>query len=102
MAANEQGKFWEMDKKLYDNRKALKRADLEKYAGEVGLNMGKFKSALDSHKYKAHIEGDQKQAASLGARGTPSFFVNGRLVRGARPYEDFKKIIDEELGGKKK
>ena len=97
LAAGEQGKFWEMHDMLFANQRALKRADLEKYAGELGLNMDKFKSALDSGKYKAQIDADMAQAQSLGARGTPTFFVNGKKVRGAQPFASFKTVIDEAL-----
>ena len=100
LAANEQGKFWQMHDTIFANQKALSRADLEKYAGEVGLNMGKFKAALDSGKYKTQIEADMAQAKELGASGTPSFFINGRKLRGAQPFDSFKKLIDEELAKK--
>jgi protein-disulfide isomerase len=97
LAANEQGKFWEYHDKLFENQRALKRENLDAYAQELGLDMGKFKSALDSGKYKAQIKADQKLASEVSARGTPNTFVNGRQVTGARPYDDFKKLIDEEL-----
>jgi len=97
LAAGEQGKFWEMHDKLFANQQTLKRENLEAFAGELGLDLGKFKSALDSGKFKAQIEADKKEAANFGARGTPSFFINGRKVRGAQPFPAFKTVIDEEL-----
>ncbi|MFP2910045.1 DsbA family protein [Pyxidicoccus sp. 3LFB2] len=97
LAANEQGKFWEMHDKLFANQRALDRASLEKYAEELGLNMGKFKAALDSGKYTAQIEADSAEGSRLGANGTPTFFINGRTLVGAQPFEAFKRIIDEEL-----
>jgi protein-disulfide isomerase len=97
LAAGEQGKFWEMHDKLFANQQALKRENLEAYAGELGLDLGKFKAALDSGKFKAQVEADKKEAATFGARGTPSFFINGRKVRGAQPFPAFKTVIDEEL-----
>jgi len=97
LAAGEQGKFWEMHDKLFENQKSLKREELEKYAGELGLDMTRFKAALDSGKFKAQIEADKKLAAALGARGTPSFFVNGRAIKGAQPFEKFQALIDEEI-----
>ncbi|MFN3198100.1 MAG: DsbA family protein [Bradymonadia bacterium] len=97
LAAGEQGKFWEMHDMLFANQRALKRPELEKYATELGLNMDKFKSALDSGKYKAQIDADMAQARELGARGTPTFFVNGKKVRGAQPFAAFKTVIDEAL-----
>jgi protein-disulfide isomerase len=97
LEAHEQGKFWEMHDKLFENQQALERDKLEGYAKELGLNMGKVKAALDSGKHKAAIEADQGLARGLGASGTPSFFINGRSLRGAQPFDAFKAVIDEEL-----
>ncbi|WP_426751600.1 DsbA family protein [Myxococcus sp. Y35] len=97
LAAHEQGKFWEYHDKLFANQRALDRASLEKYAQELGLNMDKFKAALDQGKFNAQIEADMAQASSLGANGTPTFFINGRTLVGAVPVDAFKRIIDEEL-----
>ena len=101
-AAGEQGKFWEMHAKLFENQRALDRASLEKYAQELGLNMAKFKAALDSNKYSAEIDADMKQGQALGVEGTPATFVNGKLVSGAVPYEEFKKAVEQELSKNKK
>jgi protein-disulfide isomerase len=97
MAAHEQGKFWEFHDKLFSNQKALDRASLEKYAQELGLNVGKFKAALDSGKFKAKVEADMAAGSAVGANGTPTFFINGREFVGAQPFENFKKFIDEEI-----
>jgi len=97
MAANEQGKFWEMHDKLFANQRALDRASLEKYAQELGLNLAKFKQALDSNKYDSLISADSSEGSKLGANGTPTFFINGRQLVGAQPFDSFKTIIDEEL-----
>ena len=97
LAAGAQGKFWQMHDKLFANQRQLKRADLEKYAQELGLDMAKFKKALDTNVYANVIKADQAQAMRFGARGTPSFFINGRRLIGAQPFFQFKKIIDQEL-----
>ncbi len=103
MAANEQGKFWEMHDKLFANQQALTRPDLEKYAQELGLNVEKFKAALDSGKYKGAVNADVQYANGLGGgMGTPTFFVNGRKIAGALPFEQFAQVIDEELKKKRK
>jgi protein-disulfide isomerase len=100
MAANEQGKFWEYHDKLFANQTALDRPSLEKYATEIGLNAGKFKAALDSGKFKKYVEDDAKMGGTVGATGTPTFFVNGKSIVGAQPFEAFKTSIDAELAGK--
>src|SRR2546423_7618516 len=97
LAADAQGKFWEMHDKLFANQQAIKRPDLERYAQELGLDMAKFKQALDAGTYKARIEEDKALGSGVGVNGTPAFFINGRSLVGAVPIGEFKKIIDEEL-----
>src|SRR5262249_21181215 len=97
LAAADQGKFWEMHEKLFTNQTALERDKLEGYAKDLGLNLAKFKTSLDTNKHKATIDAEQKQARDLGAAGTPSFFINGRTLRGAQPFDAFKTLIDAEL-----
>lgn len=100
LAAGEQGKYWEFHDKLFANQRALNRANYETWAGELGLNMAKFKAALDSGKFSAQVDADQALATSVGASGTPTFFINGRKLVGAQPFPAFKAIIDEELAKK--
>ncbi|MBL8921757.1 MAG: thioredoxin domain-containing protein [Myxococcaceae bacterium] len=97
MAAHEQGKFWPMHDKLFANQQALDRASIERYAQELGLDMGKFKAALDSSKFAKKVEADSAEGMQVGANGTPTFFINGREFVGAQPFEAFKGIIDEEI-----
>jgi protein-disulfide isomerase len=100
LAANEQGKFWQMHDKLFANQQALDRPSLEKYASELGLDMGKFKAALDTGKYKDKVDAEAKEGAAVGATGTPTFFINGTRLVGAQPVDAFKAIIDKELKAK--
>ncbi len=101
MAANEQGRFWEYHDKLFQNQQALDRPNLERYAQELGLDMGRFKSALDSNKFDAQVTADSNEGMRIGANGTPTFFINGRQFVGAQPLEAFKAVIDDELKKKK-
>jgi protein-disulfide isomerase len=100
-AAAAQGKFWEMHDKMFANQQTLDRASLEKYAAELGLDVGKFKSDLDSGKYKDAVNKDVEYARTINVNGTPAFFVNGHFINGAMPYESFASLIDEELKKKK-
>jgi protein-disulfide isomerase len=100
LAAGAQGKFWEMHDVLFQNQRALKRPELEKYAAQLGLNMEQFNADLDSHKFKAQVDADLKHASEIGVRGTPNFFINGKKITGAQPFEAFKAKIDEALKGK--
>jgi protein-disulfide isomerase len=97
LAANEQGKFWEMHDKLFANQQALDRPALEKYAEELGLNMSKFRAALDSGKFKDRVDREAKEGNAVGATGTPTFFINGHILVGAQPFDAFKSAIDAEL-----
>ena len=90
-------KFWAMHEKLFSNQQGLTRENMERYAQELGLNMAQFRAALDNNEHRAAIEQQQTLARGLGASGTPSFFINGRNLRGAQPIEAFKAVIDEEL-----
>lgn len=94
--------FWRYHDILFANQTALTRSDLERYARRLGgVNMRRFNLALDQNKHEPTVIADQTLARSLGARGTPSFFINGRLLKGAQPLGEFKKIIDEELAKSK-
>ena len=95
--AGRQGKFWEMHDLLFKNQRQLDRASLEKYAGELSLDMTKFKAALDGQTDKAKIQADVAMGNKIGARGTPAFFINGRSLSGAQPYDNFKALVEEEL-----
>jgi protein-disulfide isomerase len=97
LAAHEQGKFWQMHDILFKNQQALSAADLEKYAKEIGLDVAKFKSAMESHKFAAQVDADTKQGTDLGVSGTPASFINGQMLSGAVPFDEFKKIVDAEL-----
>lgn len=97
MAANAQGKFWPMHDKIFANQQKLERADLDKYAEEAGLNMARYKAAMDQHQYKSQIESDSKAGTAWGASGTPAFFINGIPLSGAQPFPAFKAIIDKEI-----
>ena len=99
-AAREQGKFWQMHDKLFENQGALSSAPYERYARELGLDVQRFKSAYDSGKYRSRVEEDQRLAARLGIGGTPTMVVNGERVVGAVPFEQLKGIIDRKLGEK--
>src|SRR4029078_3664107 len=96
-AAGDQGKYWEMHDKIFADQQHMDRETYEKYAGELGLNMGKFKAALDAQKGKESIDADAAAGGKIGARGTPAFFINGKFLSGAQPFEAFKAKIDEEL-----
>jgi protein-disulfide isomerase len=95
--ANDQGKFWEMHDRLFANQQKLAPAELKEHAVALGLDATAFNQCLDSGKYTAEWRRDSQEASRLGLSGTPAFFINGRLLSGAQPYDAFAQIIDEEL-----
>ena len=100
MEAFEQGgnaKFWALHALLFEHQADLSRPNIETYAQQAGLNMAQLRAALDNNEHQAIITAQQQLAQGLGASGTPSFFINGRNLRGAQPFEAFKAVIDEEL-----
>lgn len=97
LAAREQGKYWEMHDLMIKRSPKLDRASLIAYANELGLDGAKFTASIDGQKHKSEIDRDLKLAEALDLYNTPTFYINGRQVIGERPFEYFRKIIDEEL-----
>ncbi|MBU2539210.1 MAG: thioredoxin domain-containing protein [Proteobacteria bacterium] len=97
LAAGAQGKYWEMHHLLLVRGTKLDRKSLIDHAAKLGLNVQQFTADLDSMKHGNEIERDKKLALDLDLYNTPTYFINGRMVIGNRPYEHLKKIIEEEL-----
>ncbi len=98
LCANEQGKFWEYHDKLFASQSALQIPQLKDHATAIGLDGAKFGECLDSGKFANVVKQDMEAAQKAGVRGTPAFFINGVMLSGAQPFEEFKAIIDKELG----
>jgi protein-disulfide isomerase len=98
--AGEQGKFWEYDHDLMTQPGSLDDADLKGRAARVGLRPESFASCLGSGRHDASIRASFEQGEAVGVSGTPGYFVNGRMIAGALPYEEFARVIDEELQGR--
>ncbi len=102
-AAGEQGKYWEMQNKLFESQKEWgeKRTSQTElfmsYAKDLGLDMEKFKTALDTNKFTDKINKDKDEGISIGVNATPTFYINGVKEVGVLPYEFFKQKIDTEL-----
>ncbi|MGE3177398.1 MAG: thioredoxin domain-containing protein [Vicinamibacterales bacterium] len=97
--AAEQNKFWEYHDKLFTDR-TLAAADLKRHATDLGLDAEKFNACVDSRKFQKDVDADVAAANSAGVNGTPAFFINGRPVSGAQPFEVFRRVIEEELARK--
>jgi len=96
VAAQKQGKFFEMHDKLFENQRTLSPEKYDEFAKALGLNMEQFKKDFDAPETAAQVTSDMKEAGDVGVRGTPSFFINGKQPAG-RSFELYKSIIDEEI-----
>jgi len=96
-AAHRQDKFWEMHDRIFAKPKDLSPETYLRYAGEIGLDIDNYKSDISSTSVRKAVDDDLALARKLGVSGTPSFFINGRFLSGAQPYQSFARVIDEEL-----
>jgi len=100
--ANEQGQFWPYHDRLFAEPGKLSDAELKQAAATLGLNAPQFNKCVDDRKFQSVVETDTQAGVNAGVTGTPAFFINGRLLSGAQPFDAFKRIIDEELELRKK
>lgn len=100
--AREQGKFWEYHDILFERQAewANNASKFIDYAKELELDVEAFKACIESGKYIEEVKKDFLDGLHAGVDGTPTFFVNGKKVSGALPYEVFSRIIEEELSSK--
>jgi len=97
MAAHKQGKFWEMHKLMFEHQTELSEPKYEEWAKQIGLDMNRWRRDKDSTELANAITSEGRYGTQVGADGTPAFFINGRLISGALPFETFKPIIDEQI-----
>ncbi len=96
LAANRQGKFWELHDQLYENYNRLSEQKIRELAQQVGLDMEKFDKDMKDPELKALVERDFQEGARAGVRGIPTIFVNGRMLRN-RSFQGFQAAIEKEL-----
>ena len=97
MAADQQGKFWQFHDKVFAAQPKIQKEFLLQYARELGLDMKRFEEDLYSPRSKAPVDADMAEAKALGVTGTPAFFINGRFLSGAKPFDEFAQTINAEL-----
>ena len=95
--ANEQGRFWDFHRKLFASGGKVDAESLRQYASEAELDLEAFQTCVDERRFKTDIEADLAEGREAGVTGTPAFFVNGILMKGSRPLDDFVAIIEKEL-----
>ena len=94
--AGEQGLFWQYQDALFSSPD-LSAESLNKIASDLGLKQPQFQTCLNSEAARAVVIRDVQEAKRLGINSTPTFIINGKLVRGAIGFDDFKAIIEREL-----
>ncbi len=97
LCAGDQGKFWELHDWLFANKNNISRDTLVTTAETLELDMETFTACVDARTHRAVVEDDMAEANRFGIRGTPGFAINGRVISGAQPLENFIAIIDDEL-----
>jgi protein-disulfide isomerase len=95
--ADDQNAFWEFHNLIFSNQQSLGREQYISFATQLELDVEQFTQCYDTEAHRTNIAEDYNYGESLGITGTPTFFINGRFVSGAQPYETFVTIIDEEL-----
>ncbi|MEO8179008.1 MAG: thioredoxin domain-containing protein [Deltaproteobacteria bacterium] len=91
--------FWDYHDRLFAEQGSIKRPDLERHAQELGLDLGRFRRALDERTHKSRVERDFGVGQSAALGGTPGFVINGYFVSGAQPFGTFDKVIKRALKG---
>lgn len=97
VAAAEQGKFWAFHDQVFAHVGHLARTDLEQFAAAAGLDLAKFRAALDDRRYRDAVVAELASAAALGVDGTPTMFINGAPVGGARDAPTMERLVEAHL-----
>ena len=101
--AHKQGKYWDMYFKLFENQRSLSDKDFEKYAKDIKVDFKKWRACVKNpSSVMALIDANFQSGQKVGVTGTPAFFINGKRLSGAQPYEKFKEVFEEELKAKRK
>jgi hypothetical protein len=98
-AAWDQGKFWEMHDLIFENAPVLDRSILDQLARDLGLDMERFRKAMDEQTHLSELQENIDRIHKLDIWSTPTAIINGRVIKGAQPYEKYREAVDEALGG---
>ncbi|MFZ5800296.1 MAG: DsbA family protein [Candidatus Omnitrophota bacterium] len=99
--AGEQGKYFEYHDQIFKDPKSLDLNQLKKIARAIGLDSARFNACLDAGEMAAEVKKDMRDAQKYEVQSTPTFFINGIIIRGAQPYAAFEELIEKELKNRK-
>jgi protein-disulfide isomerase len=97
LAAQAQGKFWEMHDRIFANPRSLTEPNMVAWAKELGMDVPRFSSDLKSHKYQNTVQTETREGLDAGVQGTPTVFLNGRLYRGSVTVDQLKPAVEAAL-----
>jgi protein-disulfide isomerase len=97
LAAQAQGKFWEMHDMIYAGYPDISRATVLGYARKLGLDVTRLTSEVDSHKYAARVHAEEQEGEDVGVGGTPTFFLNGKKFNDTFTSAAFAPLVRSEL-----
>ncbi len=95
--ANAQGRFWDFHTQFYGNQQSLTAENFTAYATSIELDVAAFTACYEGQEFQSAIIADLAEGQTLGITGTPTFFINGRVVIGAQPFAVFASVIEQEL-----
>jgi Na+:H+ antiporter, NhaA family len=100
-AAANQGRFWEMHDRLYDEKPPFGEARIREIAGEIGLDLARFERDLDAAETRERVASDLAQARRIGVTGTPTIFIDGARYDGAWDFyslaDAFERPVSERI-----
>jgi protein-disulfide isomerase len=104
ICAQQQGmdKFWALHDEMFNNARGLSVGIIKDQAKKIGLDVEQFNQCLTSGKFAQQVKAELDEGTALGVTSTPAFFINGRFIKGALPFEVFNTMIDEELASNTK
>lgn len=97
--------YWKIYEQFFAHQSEINPQNVKdksvEYLKDSGIDMAKWTTCYDNKETLAKVKAEHAEGQSLGVTGTPAFFINGRMLVGAQPFEQFKNVIDDELASAK-
>jgi protein-disulfide isomerase len=100
LAAQAQGKFWELHDRMYAHFREINRVRILAWANEIGLDLNRFQADLNAHKFVARVDAEEQEGERAEVEGTPTFFINGHKLNAAFDVATIAPLVDEALKAK--